>query len=82
MSAQLSIFQLSGFRHRLGLTQAEFATLMGVHRNSVINWESGRSGIPGPVLTAMDCLLWMERDHVLKAYLAERLGRASKPSVR
>jgi DNA-binding transcriptional regulator YiaG len=36
-------------RKRLGLTQAKFARLLGVHRVSVARWESGASKVQAPM---------------------------------
>jgi len=36
-------------RMRYGLTQAQLARKLGVHRVTVTNWERGAAGIPGPV---------------------------------
>ena len=36
-------------RRRFGLTQAQLARKLGVHRVTVTNWERGAAGIPGPV---------------------------------
>lgn len=30
----------------LGLTQGDFARLVGVSRNTIVNWEKGRTAIP------------------------------------
>ena len=37
------------FRKRLGLTQAKFARLLGVHRVSVARWESGAAKVQAPM---------------------------------
>jgi DNA-binding transcriptional regulator YiaG len=36
-------------RKRLGLTQAKFARLLGVHRVSVARWESGATEVQVPM---------------------------------
>jgi putative transcriptional regulator len=39
---------VKGIRERLGLTQARFATLMGVSSRTLQNWEQGRRQPDGP----------------------------------
>ena len=39
---------VKGIRERLGLTQARFATLMGVSSRTLQNWEQGRREPEGP----------------------------------
>jgi len=36
-------------RKRLGLTQAKFARLLGVHRVSVARWETGATEVQAPM---------------------------------
>lgn len=41
---------LRSFRHSLGLSQAEFARMLGVaNGRTVRRWEAGEISIPGPV---------------------------------
>ena len=41
--------ELKRLRERLALTQQELAKEIGVHPMTVSKWETGASGIPGPV---------------------------------
>ncbi len=40
-------------RKRFGLTQAQLARQLGVHRVTVTNWERGVAKVPGPVVRLM-----------------------------
>jgi len=48
------MFDLKGWRERLGLTQEAAAELLGVHRVTVARWESGACAMPK--LIGMACL--------------------------
>lgn len=48
------MFDLKGWRERLGLTQEAAAELLGVHRVTVARWESGAYKMPH--LIGMACL--------------------------
>jgi DNA-binding transcriptional regulator YiaG len=43
-------FSLHSLRKKKGLSQSQLALSLGVSRNRVANWESGRSEIPDDVL--------------------------------
>jgi|SRR5215470_2639087 len=47
------------WRERLGLTQDDIARRFGVSRNTVQNWESGPSALPGTLADA--CAVWEDR---------------------
>lgn len=38
--------QIRNIRHRLGLNQYEFGQLLDVGRNTIVNWETGRTTPP------------------------------------
>lgn len=40
--------QIKERRHRLGLTQAELAAVLGVHRDTVGGWETGDISLTAP----------------------------------
>jgi transcriptional regulator with XRE-family HTH domain len=55
-------------RKALGWTQAQCATILGVHRTTVAAWECGRQGIPW-----MACLvLRLAQDHEINEKLQEK----------
>lgn len=41
--------ELKRIREELGMTQAQLAEAIGVHRVTVAKWEAGDRGIPEPV---------------------------------
>ena len=43
--AQISGDNLRGYRARARLSQAELADKIGVHVNTITNWENGKGGI-------------------------------------
>lgn len=55
------MFNLKGWRIRLGLTQLEAAEVLGVHRVTVARWETGACAMPR--LIGMACLNY---EHLLK----------------
>lgn len=48
------MFDLKGWRERLGLTQEKAGELLGVHRVTIARWESGVCKMPH--LISMACL--------------------------
>lgn len=48
------MFDLKGWRERLGLTQEAAGELLGVHRVTIARWESGACKMPH--LISMACL--------------------------
>jgi len=47
---------LKTLRMKLGLTQAQLGTKLGVARNTVTRWEMGIRGIPEPVVRLLNFL--------------------------
>jgi DNA-binding transcriptional regulator YiaG len=62
-------------RSRLGLTQAEFAELIGVSRRTLENWEQGRREPTGPT-RAFLLLVDADPDVVSSSNWRRRLGAA------
>lgn len=46
ITLKMTNLEFKEFRKRLGLTQEEFAEILGVHGRTIQNWESGTSVIP------------------------------------
>jgi transcriptional regulator with XRE-family HTH domain len=79
--------QLTAIREEMGLTQAQFAERVGKTRNTVVNWENGRSRIPGDLLaklaapvadSALDAAKAAEPlcyDTAPECYFVERVGK-------
>ena len=68
-------------RKRLGLTQSQFATLLGVHLVTVKKWETGAQGMRPPT-DRLIRLLDMRRPEAAKRKAgAKRQGRRSRREV-
>lgn len=54
--------ELKAARHKLGLSCAEFAEVVGVEAaRTVQRWEDGSRDVPGPVVILVDLLLTMPK---------------------
>lgn len=52
--------ELRGLRHRLGMSQAKLAALIGVHWNTLARYERDEIAIPEPVAILARLLLKLE----------------------
>lgn len=50
-------FQLRVLRQERGLTQAQFASKIGTHQNTVSQWESGKRNPPSSILPRLASVL-------------------------
>lgn len=57
------------YRQALGLTQQDAARLMGVSRQSWINWEKEVHSVPGSVILALEAMTRLKQNGELKAFL-------------
>ena len=64
VSDAITADELKGFRKKFGMTQKEFAKLLGVSKPTLERWESSEKKITGPVVLLMDVLSeheeWLE----------------------
>ena len=66
------------FSERNGLTQIEFANIMGVTKKAVEKWEQGRNKIGGSSAVLLT-LLKEEPDLLSKLYFVEKVERPYEP---
>lgn len=53
--------ELKAIRHKMGLTQADFAEKLLLSLRAYIGYERGETQIPGPVAVAARCLAKAEK---------------------
>lgn len=58
--------EVKSIRERVGLSQSRFATLIGVSKRTLENWEQGRRHPTGPAKTLLR-ILDADPEHALKA---------------
>lgn len=58
--------EVKNIRERVGLSQSRFATLIGVSKRTLENWEQGRRHPTGPAKTLLR-ILDADPEHALKA---------------
>lgn len=63
---QFSEPEVKSIRERVGLSQSRFATLIGVSKRTLENWEQGRRHPTGPAKTLLR-ILDADPEHALKA---------------
>lgn len=63
---QFSEPEVKNIRERVGLSQSQFATLIGVSKRTLENWEQGRRHPTGPAKTLLR-ILDADPEHALKA---------------
>ena len=70
--------QLKTLRERAQLTQGQLAELVGVHRNTVYNWESG-AGLPTALFLRVCKALDVRAGRILDVHLTPPKGKTSSP---
>ncbi len=66
---RIAVSDVSKARHKVGLSQAEFAELMGVSRRTLQEWEQGRRKPSGAAVSLLR--IAMERPEVMREVLGK-----------